>query len=93
VNVNSQTPPKAPPRENKFQSVTDTCAFSHFYSIAFTFLQAIYFETLSSTMMSRSRPDQKAAMQELKSHLLVLGTWLVIVRATPYVLQALQRSD
>lgn len=44
-------------------------------------------------MMSRSRPDQKAAMQELKSHLLVLGTWLVIVRATPYVLQALQRSD
>ena len=44
-------------------------------------------------MLLSRKPDQKAALQELKQHLIVLGAWFAVVRATPYVLQALQRKD
>jgi hypothetical protein len=42
-------------------------------------------------MQAPKKPDQGEAMAQLKSHLLLLGGWLLAVRAAPYALHFLTK--
>ena len=46
-----------------------------------------------SKMLSGRRTDQKTAKKELKTNLIVLGAWFLVIRATPYVLHAFQSKQ
>ncbi|XP_057844201.1 mitochondrial import receptor subunit TOM6 homolog [Cryptomeria japonica] len=38
------------------------------------------------------RPDKATAYKELKKHLTMLGVWVAIIRATPYVAHFLSKD-
>ena len=37
----------------------------------------------------RQRPSKQAAVAELQSHLIMLGTWCLLIRGSTYVMHAL----
>ncbi|XP_058755435.1 mitochondrial import receptor subunit TOM6 homolog [Vicia villosa] len=39
------------------------------------------------------KPDKTAALKELKTHVAMFGTWVVVVRLTPYILHFLNRES
>ncbi|XP_057456351.1 mitochondrial import receptor subunit TOM6 homolog [Lotus japonicus] len=39
--------------------------------------------------MFMRKPDKAAALKQLKSHVAMFGTWVVLIRVTPYVLHFL----
>ncbi|XP_045819645.1 mitochondrial import receptor subunit TOM6 homolog [Trifolium pratense] len=43
--------------------------------------------------MFMQKPDKAAALKQLKSHVAMFGTWVVVVRITPYILQFLNREN
>ncbi|CAN4107607.1 unnamed protein product [Withania somnifera] len=39
--------------------------------------------------MFMRKPDKAAALKQLKTHVLLFGTWVAVIRVTPYILHYL----
>jgi hypothetical protein len=44
-----------------------------------------------AAMFAPKKPDKEVALKELRKHLIVLAGWVALVRATPFVLQYLNK--
>ena len=44
-------------------------------------------------MFASRKPDPKAAHKELRTHLVILGVWILAIRLTPQVLDILQERS
>ncbi|XP_020091465.1 mitochondrial import receptor subunit TOM6 homolog [Ananas comosus] len=38
------------------------------------------------------RPDKATAYKQLKTHLAIMGTWIAVIRVTPYILHFLTQE-
>ncbi|XP_058081216.1 mitochondrial import receptor subunit TOM6 homolog [Magnolia sinica] len=38
------------------------------------------------------RPDKAVAYKQLKTHLMIMGAWVAVIRITPYVLHYLSQD-
>ncbi|KAJ4842255.1 hypothetical protein Tsubulata_032809 [Turnera subulata] len=43
--------------------------------------------------MFMRKPDKKEAYKKLKSDAITFGTWVALIRITPYILQFLSKDD
>ncbi|KAJ4716433.1 mitochondrial import receptor subunit TOM6-like [Melia azedarach] len=42
--------------------------------------------------MFMRKPDKAEALKQLRSHVAMFGTWVVVIRVTPYILHYLSRE-
>lgn len=42
--------------------------------------------------MFMKKPDKAAALKQLRSHVAMFGTWVVVIRVTPYLLHYFSRE-
>lgn len=43
--------------------------------------------------MFMRKPDKAVALKQLKSHVAMFGTWVLVIRVTPYILHFLNREN
>ena len=44
-------------------------------------------------MFQQKKPDAKVAKKTLYNHLIVLGVWCLVIRAAPYVADAVSKAE
>lgn len=43
--------------------------------------------------MFMRKPDKAAALKQLKTHVVLFGTWVAMIRVTPYILHYLSHQN